>query len=165
MNGKPTRRSFFGGASAALAAPFAATVAFGGEEDGARDVMGRLAALEDANAIRALQLRFARLVGGGRERAMATLFADPARASVDERLRSIVVNGDGTIEISSHGTAIARVPCLVTVATPIENCGTLVEMARLQGDGVVKRSEKRVLSSSLVKIDGAWKIERVEWLA
>jgi hypothetical protein len=53
----------------------------------------------------------------------------------------------------------------VTTATPIESCGTLVEMARLQGDGVIKRAERQVLTSSFVKRDGAWKIERAELTA
>jgi hypothetical protein len=165
MKGKPTRRSFFCGAGAALAAPFAATVAFAGQRDGAGYVMGRLGALEDVNAIRALQQRYARLAGAGKEKKLAALFADPTRASVVEHVRSIVVDGDDAIEILSDGTATARVPCIVTTATPIESCGTLVEMARLQGEGVVKRTEHRVLTSSFVKRDGAWKIERAELTA
>jgi hypothetical protein len=165
MNGKPTRRSFFGHAGAALAAPLAATVAFAGEHDGASYVWGRITALEDANAIRGLQRRYARLVGAGKPKALAALFPAAASAPCDERVRRVIIDGDDAIEIRSDGTATARVQCIVTTATPIEGGGTLVEMARLQGDGVVRRSEKRVLASSFVKIDGAWKITRVELLA
>lgn len=162
---KPTRRSFFGAAGAAVAAPFAATVAFAGQRDGAGYVMGRRGALEDANAIRALAQRYARLAGTGKQKALAALFADPAHASVAEHVRSIVVDGDDAIEIASDGTASARVPCIVTTATPIEDGGTLVEMARLQGDGFVKRTERRTLTSAFVKRDGTWKIERAELTA
>ena len=51
------------------------------------------------------------------------------------------------------------------MATPIDGCGTLVEMARLQGDGLVERSERRVLVSSFVKRDGVWKFENAEFQA
>jgi hypothetical protein len=159
MNGKPTRRSFFSRAGAALAAPFATTVAFAGERDGAGFVAGRLAELESVTAIRALLQRYARLAGGGRKEAIAALFAVPAGASVDQHLRAIVIDGDDAIEVFTDGTATARLPCTVTTATPIERCGTLVEMARLQGDGFVVRSERRVLVGELVKRNGVWRFE------
>jgi hypothetical protein len=162
MNDKPTRRSFFGHAGAALAAPLAATAAFGGEHHGAAYVLGRRDALEDVNAIRVLQLTFARLVGSGRGEAIATLFADAAPATLGEHVRSLVIDGDDAIAFSTDGTATARVRCTVTTATPIADGGTLVEMARLQGDGVVKRSERRVLVSELVKRDGFWRFVNVE---
>ncbi len=47
-------------------------------------------------------------------------------------------------------------------ATPISGEGTLIEMARLQGDGMIKRSERRVLYGSFVKRNGIWTIDRVE---
>jgi hypothetical protein len=159
---KHTRRSFFGHAGAALAAPLAATAAFAGERDGRGYVLGRRDAGEDSNAIRVLQQRYARLVGAGDRDAVAALFADSARATVGEHLRSVVIDGDDAIEISTAGTAIARVPCVATTATPIADGGTLVEMARLQGDGVVTRSERRVLVSELVKRDGHWRFVKVE---
>jgi hypothetical protein len=164
MSDKPTRRSFFGHAGAALATPLATTVAFVGQRDGAGYVFGRLDTIEDLNAIRVLQQRYARLVGAGRGEALAALFADPALASVGEPVCNVVIDGDDAIELSSDGTATARVPCVVTTVTPIADDGTFAEMARLQGDGVIKRTEKRVLSSALVKLDGTWKLERVEWL-
>jgi hypothetical protein len=163
MNGKRTRRSFFGSAGAALAAPLAATVAFGGERGGKTFVVGRRELLEDMNAIRTLQLKFARLAGAGKDKALVALFADAGCVSVDSHVRCVVVDGDDSIQVLSDGTATARVPCIVTTATPIEPCGTLVEMARLQGDGFITRSERRVLESSYVKRDGVWKIERVTY--
>jgi hypothetical protein len=160
MSRTRTRRSFFCHAGAALAAPFAATAAFAGEH-GMPYAATRVAALEDAAAIRALQQRFARLVGTGKT--VAALFADPSRAALDTNVRSVIIDGDDAIELSSGGTATARAPCIVTTATPIENCGTLVEMARLQGDGIVARSERRMLETSYVKRGGVWKIDRVTY--
>lgn len=161
MNGKATRRSFFGHAGAALAAPLAAT-AFAGERDDASDPAARLAAPDDMNAIRVLQHRYARLVSAGSREALAALFVDPANVAVDERVRSVAVDGDDTIEILHEGTATARVPCVVVTCTPIEICGTLVEMARLQGEGFVSRHDRRVLRGSFVKRGGGWKIWTME---
>jgi len=164
-NERRTRRSFFGHAGAALAAPLAATAALAGEHgDGAGDVAERLVALEDIAAIRALQRRYVRLVGTGRGEDLAALFAEPRQASIDDRVRSAVADADDTIAVAANGTATARVACTVETATPIEGCGTLVEMARLQGDGIVKRSETRVLESTFVKRNGFWKIEHAEFL-
>jgi hypothetical protein len=36
-------------------------------------------------------------------------------------------------------------------------------MAREQGEGVLRRSEKRVLVSTYVKVSGTWKIDRLAW--
>jgi hypothetical protein len=36
-------------------------------------------------------------------------------------------------------------------------------MAREQGEGVLRRSEKRVLVGTYVNVDGTWKIERLVW--
>lgn len=162
MNRKPTRRSFFGQAGAALAAPFAATAAFAGEIKGKTFVVGSRAAFDDANAIRVLQHRYARFVSTANRAALAASFDDPAHVAVDQRVQSVVVDGDDKIEISTDGTATARVPCTVTTATPIESCGTLVEMARAQGEGFVTRTDRRVLRGTFVKRDGVWKIATME---
>jgi hypothetical protein len=163
MTDKPTRRAFFGQAGATLTAPLAATVAFGGELHGRGFVAGRLESLDDVNAIRALERRYARLVGSGNTEAIAALFADPARASVDGHVRSVVIDGDDKITVLADGTATSRVACTVTTATPIEDCGTLVEMARLQGDGFVKRTEPRELVASFVKLNGSWQLDSAEF--
>jgi hypothetical protein len=149
MSNKPTRRWFFAKAGATLAAPLAATAAFAGERDGAGYLAGRRSAFEDVDAIRAL---------------LAALLADPARLGLDAGA-NIAADRDDAITIATDGAATARVPCTVETATPIESCGTLVEMARLQGDGVVRRSERRVLASTFVKRNGIWHIEHTELTA
>jgi hypothetical protein len=150
MNRKPTRRSFFTHAGVALAAPLAATAALAESDD---DVAARLAALEDSNAIRAVLQRYAQRVNAG---------TDPAPAA---NVRGLSLDAEVTIEVAGDGTATAQVPCTAYTAIPIEGCGTLVEMARLQGDGVIKHHERRMLAGSFVKRDGAWEIASTEFRA
>jgi hypothetical protein len=147
MKSTTTRRRFFGGA-AILAAPLAAGAAVAGERP-SDDLSARLAALEDANAIRAALQGYVRRVNLGAE--------PPPAADV----HGLVLDSDAAIDVAD-GTAKAEVPCTVETATPIEPCGTLVEMARLQGDGIVKCSERRVLVAQLVKRGEAWKVEHTE---
>ena len=146
MNVKPTRRRFFGQAGLMLAAPMTALAAEGRGDD----VAARLAALEDANAIRELLHRYAQRVNDGSD-------APPA-----PEVRSVALDSDLEIDVAADGTAAARAQCTVTTATPIEGGGTLVEMARLQGDGVLKRIERRVLHGRLVKQRGIWQLETAE---
>jgi len=148
MKSTTTRRKFFGGA-AALAAPLAAGAAVAGERAG-DDLSARLAALEDANAIRAALQSYARRVNLGVE--------PPPAANV----HGLTLDSDAAIDIAADGTAKAEAPCTVETATPIEPCGTLVEMASLQGDGVVKCSEPRLLVAQLRKQDGVWTCEHAE---
>ena len=141
MNSKPTRRSFFGAAGAAVAAPLAASAAFAA--DAGSDIAARLEALEDQNAIRAL---------------LSALLANPKRMALDASVRNLAAERGDTITVAADGTASARIDCTVETATPIESCGTLVEMARLQGDGLVVRRERRVLAGAFVKRDGVWEV-------
>ena len=139
-----TRRRFFGGA-VALATPLAAAAAVARD-----DLAARLAALEDANAIRALLWRHVRSIN--------------ARAGVapEAHLRSVALDADVTIDIATDGTATVQVLCTVETATPIAGGGTLVDMARLQGDGVLKRTERRLLHGRLVKQQGVWQLGSAE---
>ncbi len=161
-----TRRRFFGHAGAALSAPLAiaATLAAEGQAENPVDLAARVAALEDANAIRALQQRYLRLVNSGAHDEVGTLFADPSTALVAHSVRSLSADRFGELDVIevalAEGTATARLQCIVEVAIAIGPSCTLVEMARLQGEGVVKKSERRVLESSYVKQRGVWKLER-----
>jgi hypothetical protein len=141
-----TRRRFFGGA-AILAAPLSAGAAAGD------DLTARLAALEDANTIRAVLQGWAQNVSAGKLRGPAA------------NIRSLKLDSDLSVSVAANGTATARVPCLVETATPIDGDETLVEMARQQGDGVVRRSERLVLAGTLVKHGGIWILERTELTA
>ena len=142
-----TRRKFFSGA-AALAGPLAASAAIGA--DGADDLAARLTALEDANAIRVLLQDYAQRVNVG---------SQPAPTP---NVCSITLDAAAAIDIAANGTVTARAPCTVEVVMPIHGDDTLVEMARQQGDGVVRHRARRVLAGTLVKRNGIWNLERTE---
>jgi hypothetical protein len=112
-----------------------------------------------------LQQRYVRLVNGGAHGDAAALFVDAARAVVDVSVRHVTPTGDAgdTITFGADGTATASLHCAVKTATPIEGDGTLVEMARLQGDGILQGTELRVLESTFVKRADGWKIDRLAY--
>jgi hypothetical protein len=147
MNGTTTRRTFFGGAAA-----LAAGAAVAREQTG-EDLNARLSALEDANAIRTLLQDYAQHVNSG-------LQAAPAA-----HVRSMTLDANVVIDVTANGKATVRAPCTVETATPIDGHETVVEMARLQGDGVITRSEHRVLAGTLVKHNGIWILEQTELTA
>jgi len=160
------RRGFLWKASAALAAPLAVGAASANAHAaGGRDAaQSRLAELEDVNAIRDLTRRYVRHVNAGAHDEAAALFADPARAGrrSPRTLAADPLGGEDAIEIAASGTAAtARLHCVAEIETPIEPATPLVEMARAQGGGVVRRAERGLLEGTYVKRDGAWKIERL----
>jgi hypothetical protein len=164
MNGKDiaTRRRFVLGAGAVLAAPVMLAGATGAESQEQRDA--RLAALEDANALRELQRAYAHHVNARNYGAAAELFARPALATFDDTIRELSAESsteEAPIEIAAdRRTAAARAACVVRIETPIDAPGcTLVDMARAQGEGLVRSTERRVLEHAFVRVDGVWKIE------
>jgi hypothetical protein len=142
---KTTRRRFFGGA-AALATPFAAAAVPARDDD----LAARIAALEDANAIRALVRRHVQGINAH------------AVDAPETHVRRVALDADATVDVATNGTATVQVLCTVEMATPIADGGTLVEMARLQGDGFVRLTERRVLHARLVKRGGLWQLESAE---
>ena len=80
-------------------------------------------------------------------------------------IRRLATEADANVALTSDDSASAHVACTVETATPIEDCGTLVEMARAQGEGFVTRSERRMLRGTFVKRDGIWKIATMELVA
>lgn len=155
-----TRRRFFLGAGAVLAAPAAVTASAAGGNAGHGALEARLAALEDERAIRELQRAYVRHVNS--RAPAAELFADPACARLDPAPRELVVDAFGEIEIAADRTsAVATCACVVSIAEPIAAPGcTLVDMARAQGEGVLRRTERRILEQTFVRRAGVWKLER-----
>jgi hypothetical protein len=155
-----SRRRFFGQAGAALTVPLTATAAR--PRTGADDSAARLAALEDANAIRALQREYARRVNAGAHADAAQLFAEPLAAPIDPSLRRLAADrfaAHDVIEVAADGaTATARFECTVETETAIVGSHTLVDMLRVQGEAAFRAVEQRALESSYVKRGGAWKI-------
>src|SRR5262245_29769977 len=160
-----TRRSFMWTAGAALSAPLAA-VAAAAPASVARDgdALMRLAALEDIGAIRALNQAFARLVDGHAHEEIKALFINPADVRIDPEVRGLTADGFGeqdAIEVAGdRTTATALLHCTVHAESPIEPDCPLLEMARQQGGGVVRRVERGVFENVYIRRDGVWKIQR-----
>jgi hypothetical protein len=115
------------------------------------------------SAIRETLRAYVQHMNAGARECAASLFARPAVRS-DDAIRTLAADplGDDAIEISADGTAAtACLHCIVETETAIEPSCPLVEMARAQGGGVTKRSERGVLDAVYVKQDGLWKIERL----
>ena len=142
MRTRKTRRSFIAVAGAAISAPVAAAAAaFPGRIES--DSMGtRLVHLEDVNEIRALNQAYL----------------------IERRLSGVSPAGFGEHDViditEDRQSATARLHVTVHTETPLEADCTLVEMARAQGEGIVRLSSPAVLEITYVRCDGAWKILR-----
>jgi SnoaL-like domain len=160
-----TRRSFIWTAGAAFSAPLAAAAAVAPaappETD---DPLARLAMLEDVNAIRALNHAYARHIGAAEHQQLAALFANPSDARIDPDVRAIVpyaFGEDDVVEVAAdRQTATARLHCTLHAESAIGPSCPLVEMAREQGGGVVRRTERVVIEHDYVRREGVWKIRR-----
>jgi len=154
-----TRRSFIRKTGAALSAPLAAAaVAVPVRADASGDSLAeRLARLEDVNAIRALNEAFARQVNDGGAEVLG----------IEPGIRNVTTGDFGerdAIEVApDRQTATSLMHCTVQIETAIGPSCPLVEMAREQGGGVVKRTETGVFENTCVKRDGAWTIERAAY--
>jgi hypothetical protein len=158
-----TRRSFLKG-GAVVAAPLAAAapVAVLAHERQA----ARLARLEDEAAIRRLHQAWLRTINSDAREDAAELFADPGRARFDEAVCGVAADHAAEpdrIEVAADGArAKGRFHCAVELETRIAPDCTAAQMARLQGGGVVRRTERRLLEAEYVKAGGAWAIDRLE---
>lgn len=164
-----TRRGFFRKAGAVFSAPLAVASAgppkLPGDESEA--FKARLATLEDISAIRELQQSYAKHVNSGAREELRKLFCDTAEAELDETVCGLSSESFGEADVielaGDRGRATARIHCTVHTETPIGADCTLVQMARLQGEGVLRQSARCVLEHTYVKQHGAWKIERVNY--
>jgi hypothetical protein len=156
MNAESTRRSFIRKTGAALSVPLAAAGAVvrvrAAEDDD--PIAARLARLEDMNAIRAVNQTFARQVSAGQAE---TLGIDPS-------IRQVTADDFGERDVidvaSDRQSATGVMHCSVEIETAIGPSCPLVEMARAQGGGVVRRSESGVFENTYRRRDGIWSLER-----
>jgi hypothetical protein len=164
---RSTRRSFLK-RGALLAAPLAvAAPAAVIADDGLKT---RLARLEDEAAIRELHHAWLRQVnvsaGAGAGDAATALFAGEGTAP-HQALRSIAADHAGepdAIEVAADSTrAVGRFQCAVEIENAIAQDCTLARMARAQGGGFVRQTERRMLKVEYKKIGGAWAIAKVEF--
>jgi hypothetical protein len=169
MSDKPvsTRRRFFGSAGVALSAPLVLATAYGSPTGADEAARARLSKLEDENAIRELNRTFAALVNARAYGEARALFADPSAARIDPSIGHVAARRFGDrdwIEVGAGGAAAtARFHCNVVVETVIGPDCTLAQMAREQGEGVLRRAEPRVLDAAFVKADGRWRIVRADF--
>jgi antitoxin (DNA-binding transcriptional repressor) of toxin-antitoxin stability system len=146
-----TRRSFLK-AGAVLATPMAvpAAAAIGGDP--------QLAEHEDKSAIRVLHQDWLRDINAGRTVALTR---------TGETVRRIATDHDGNadaIEVAADGKrASARFDCAVEIETALARETTLEQMAHAQGEGFVRRTERRTVAADYVKTRYGWTIARVEF--
>jgi len=156
-----TRRSFFWATGAALATPLAMASTDSKRDDGDASP-ARLTLLETLNAIRELQASYVRFVNTAARAELAMLFVDHRGAPIDDCLRALSfdsLDGRSSIEVAEDlETARATMRCTAQIEVPIEDRGTLIEMARQQGGGVVKTVESRTIEHAYVKVRGRWLI-------
>jgi hypothetical protein len=167
MPADSSRRRFFFKAGAALSVPLTAGVAGAG----AVDQPGSMAATDemrrDVEAIRKLQQNLAREINAASVAGAAAYFVrteDAAALAGISRLVPADFGEHDLVEIEPGGVAArAEFHCSVETRTPIEASGTLVDMARQQGEGFVRRRETRVLEARYAMREGRWKIERLRF--
>jgi len=153
-----TRRGFLLKATAALSAPIAMAGASGRASAGSRTgTEARLVALEDERSIRELQLAYAERMNAAPPTRAPN---DAPGAPGDAHIAALVVDARDAVQIApDRRTAKAVLRCALVVETPIEAPGySLVDLARLQGEGVLRRSEPRALEQTFIRDNGTWKI-------
>ena len=159
-----TRRSFIRTAGVAVSGPLAAAAAVApvAASAGVDPSRARLDLLEDIGAIRALNQAYARHLNAGATTEIAALFADPSNAPLTPGVRSIAAHAFGeqdVIEVAAdRATATGLVHCTVDAEIPIGPDCPLVDMARQQGGGVLRRTERGVFANTYVRRDGGWRI-------
>ena len=166
---RASRRHFIVTAGTALSAPIAAaasTLPTSAPVD-LDNPVARLARLEAVEAIRDLNQRYARALTAGEPDALVALFTEWRAATVDSGIRGVAVDpaaAADAIEVAPDvRSATARLHRVVEAEDAIGPSCPLVEMAREQGGGVVRRSERVLLENAYVRHDGVWKIQRTVW--
>lgn len=139
---------------AAVAIPAAALAA----DDGSR---AKLARLEDERAIEALRRTVLRKINGDAAKDCGEFVASADAIELDEGLRSIAEDPveEPALTLSDDGArATSRQACRVELETALTGNTTLERMARFQGQGSHRTSEKRMLLTDYVKQNGEWKL-------
>jgi hypothetical protein len=148
----PTRRKFLQG-GALLAAPIAvaSVSAVALADDGLK---ARVKRLEDEAAIRELHQSWLRQVNAGESEALP-----------DTAVRRITADHAGAtdkIEIAADGRiAVGYFDHAVEAETPLAKDCTLAQMAHVQSNGTMRRTERRRLTVDYAKTGGTWKIAKV----
>jgi hypothetical protein len=152
QNKTATRRTFLKG-GALLAAPIAvtSTAAVVMADD---RLAHRVAHLEDEAAIRSLHGSWLRQVNAGEHD--TRLDASVSRITADH------AGAADRIEVAAdHQSAVGLFDYAVELETPLAQDSTLAQMAHVQGYGVTRRIERRLLTVSYTRSRGAWAIGKI----
>lgn len=152
----------------------------------------RLKMLEDEKAIRTLHQNYEELLDSGDYEKMAGLFNKDASVVFNggvfkggdgiarlyrdhfgagltgKKLGPVpgVQLGEAVIAVAEDGTsAKARFPYSIQVGAPMGSNSSLVQMARLHGEGITKWCESGIYEISYTKYgkEGSWRIEKLEF--
>jgi hypothetical protein len=155
-----SRRSFLKGGAIA-AAPLAVALPAAAL---AEDHRARVQHLQDEAEIRSLHQAWLRKIATSQN--PSALFADRGAARLDPAVQGVSADHAGDqdqIDVAADGLrATGRFAVTVDLQTELPHAGTLAQMARLQGGGVVRQIETRTLHARYVKQAGAWAIEKME---
>jgi hypothetical protein len=161
-----SNRRFFLKAGALFSAPLAVVsmAALAGDR-----TKVRLAQLEDERALRDLHQTWMRSVNAGATGRNCVPFLAARVQSSEDNVRSVrtdLAAAPGEITFGSDGkTAAGCFHCEVEIETPLAKTCTLGQMAHLQGNGFVRRTETGVLNIDYVKTSEVWSILRVRFAA
>jgi hypothetical protein len=149
-----TRRSFLGVGAIAAVPIAAAGSAMAVEHEAAK---ARLARLQDEAALRELHRTWLRQVNAG-ERDGSDI-----EAAVRSLRPDLEAEADA-IEVSSDVRhASGRFHLIAELETALPRDCTLAQMAHAQGEGFIRRAERRVLEAGYLKgPDGTWAIASLE---
>jgi len=182
------RRSFIWKAGAAMSA-VVASAAGGFSKSG----VDRGNMLKDANAVRSLHRTYEARLHQGRYDEVSDLFAEKAEVVYNgglfkgqKGLRRLYCNlfrsgmtgkkiepapgfeidAVDTVEIAGDGkAATGSFPYSIQAGTPMQGDSSLVDMARLQGEGIRKWWEGGTYKVTYIKAGKGWKIRRLEYRA
>lgn len=150
------RRSFIK-TGALIATPLAAAAPVAAlADDGTR---AKLARLEDERTVERLQRKFIRYLDGGGD--CGEFVASSDAVDLGEGLRSIAedTSREASLELSEDGLrARSRCACKIERETEFTGDTTVERMARFQGQGSHRHSERRVLATEYVKGKDGWRI-------
>jgi hypothetical protein len=114
----------------------------------------RLRRLEDEAAIREVHQAWLRQVNAGGGMALS--------GGCVTRVTAGHAGGADRIEVAADGRkATGRFDCAVDVETLLPNDSTLGQMAHAQGSGMLRTTERRVLTVEYLKVAGAWTIGKI----
>jgi hypothetical protein len=156
-----TRRSFLKG-GAILAAPLA--IAIPTAAIAADDRAERLKRLEDEAAIRALHRDWLRRVNGSSADIESLFVSAKAARCLDDAVCGIAPDHAEAelIEVAADGKcATGRFVCMVETQNALAPDSTLAQMALAQGGGIMRQSERKLVSADYVKAGARWAISEI----